>query len=276
MIKLIALDLDGTLLNEEKVIPEATKMRLLKMKKDGIKIVLATGRTFESAKRYYYELDLQTPFIGCNGGLIYMPKKEQVVFSKVFLKRDFRKVISLLAERKIYYQYYGLDCIYAKELAHGVRRWKCENQDLPQSWRMKIELVEDPIKWSTESYQPIYKVLARFESEQEMVQVKASVDAIEGIDAVSSFANALDIGPASCTKGDALERVGDLLGIGLDEMMALGDHDNDREMLAKAGVGIAVGDATEAVKEVADIIMELDNVRGVLQALERNFSDLKI
>ncbi len=271
MIKLVALDLDGTLLDAEKRIPVAIKSRLLALKEKGVKIVLATGRTFESAKRYYYELELDTPFIGCNGGLVYLPARKQVVFGKVFDQDDFFYVASLLTELQVYYQFYGLDCIYARELAYGVKRWKCENADLPERWRMKIELVDDPLIWARDSYRPVYKILARFESEAQMASVREAVERMRGLDSVSSFANALDIGPDQCNKGDALERVGEMMQISLDEMLAVGDNDNDREMIEKAGIGIAMGHASDAAKAVANQCMDREDCHGVLQALNLNF-----
>lgn len=275
MIKLVALDLDGTLLDAEKRIPVAIKSRLLDLKERGVKIVLATGRTFESAKRYYYELELDTPFIGCNGGLVYLPDRKQVIFGKVFDQDDFYHVASLLTELQVYYQFYGLDCIYARELAYGVKRWKRENADLPEDWRMKIELVENPIEWAETSYQPVYKVLARFESEDMMNHIAKKVKGIQGLDAVSSFSMALDIGPDQCTKGKALEWVCRLLDVGLDETLAMGDHDNDCDMIEKAGIGIAVGQASQTARSVADICLLRGGSEEITEVFKRILEDSK-
>lgn len=273
MIKLVALDLDGTLLDEEKRIPVEIKRRLLDLKEKGVKIVLATGRTFESAKRYYYELELDTPFIGCNGGLVYLPDQKQVIFGKVFEQDDFYYVASLLTDLQVYYQFYGLDCIYARELAYGVKRWKCENVDLPEHWRMKIELVDDPLVWARESYRPVYKILARFESEEQMAGVREAIEGMRGLDSVSSFANALDIGPDQCTKGKALEWVCGLLGVGLDETLAMGDHDNDSDMIEKAGIGIAVGQASRTARSVADICLLRRGFEEISEVFKRILED---
>lgn len=266
MIKLVALDLDGTLLTKEKVIPKKIKTQLITLKEAGVKIILATGRSFESAKRYYYELELDTPFIGCNGGLVYLPDQDEVIFEKVFSKDDFQSVASILAENEVYYQYYGLDCIYARELAFGVKNWKCANRDLPENWRMKIQLVDDPVQWARESYQPVYKILARFGSEGMMNHIAERVSAMQGLDTVSSFSMALDIGPDQCTKGHALERVSEFLGIDLKDTLAMGDHDNDCEMIQIAGVGIAVGEASKAAIAVADRYL-LDREQGISEVL---------
>lgn len=269
MIKLVALDLDGTLLNENREIPEDTKTRLNDLKNQGISIVLATGRSFESAKRYYYELDLHTPLIGCNGGLIYQPNAKEVIWGAAFSKEDFERVVSILKESGVYYQYYDLHCIYAKRLAFGVKRWKFENINLPKEWQMQIRVVEDPLLWAREEYHPVYKILARLTRQEKLDEVVDAIKQIEGIDTVSSFALGLDIGPADCDKGKALAVVGKALGIGPEEMLAMGDHDNDQEMIRYAGIGIAVGDASLAAKAAADYCMEEEYGRGVLRALNR-------
>jgi hypothetical protein len=269
MIKLVALDLDGTLLDENREIPEDTKARLNDLKNQGIIIVLATGRTFESAKRYYYELGLDTPLIGCNGGVIYQPNRNELIQGAAFTKEDFYRVVSALTEIGVYYQYYGLHCIYTKRLDFGVKRWKCENTNLPKEWQMQIRVVEDPLLWTREEYHPIYKILARSSSQEKLDEVVDVVERMEGIDTVSSFALGLDIGPADCDKGKALEVVGKVLGIEREEMMAMGDNDNDQEMIRYAGIGIAMGDATKAAKQAADYCMNVNDCPGVLQALDR-------
>lgn len=267
MIKLVALDLDGTLLDENREIPGDTKTRLNDLKNQGILIVLATGRSFESAKRYYYELDLDTPLIGCNGGLIYQPNGKEVIQGAAFSKEDFYRVVSALTEIGVYYQYYGLHSIYAKRLAFGVKRWKCENINLPKEWQMQIRVVEDPLLWAREEYHPVYKILARSTSQEKLDEVADVIEQMDGLDTVSSFALGLDIGPADCDKGKALEVVGKALGIGPEEMLAMGDNDNDQEMIRYAGIGIAVGDASMAAKAAADFCMEEEGGRGVLRAL---------
>ena len=269
MIKMVVLDLDGTLLNENREIPEDTKARLIALKNQGLSIVLATGRTFESAKRYYYELGLNTPFIGCNGGVIYQPDEEQILESAAFSKEAFVEVVKELTALDVFYQYYSLHCIFAKHLDFGVKRWNCENQFLPQSWRMKIQLEDDPIQWANNQYEPIYKILALSKEQGKLDQVNRVIKTIDGIDTVSSLAFALDIGPANCNKGRALEVVGKALGIRPEEMMAMGDGDNDQEMIRYAGIGIAMGDASVAAKEAADYCMKLNDGPGVLQALDR-------
>ncbi|BES64318.1 Cof-type HAD-IIB family hydrolase [Gottschalkiaceae bacterium SANA] len=269
MIKLLALDLDGTLLDGNRKIPEQTKARLIDLRKQGISIILATGRTFESAKRYYYELGLDTPFIGCNGGVIYQPDQDRIIKGAAFSKEDFIDVIEKLSALGVFYQYYGLHCIYAKRLAFGVKRWKCENIDLPKEWQMQIRLVEDPLLWAREEYHPVYKILARSSSQEKLDEVADVIEQMEGIDTVSSFALGLDIGPADCDKGKALEVVGKALGMRPEEILAMGDNDNDREMIRFAGLGIAMGNATKAAKEAADYCMNVNDGPGVLQALDR-------
>lgn len=269
MIKLLALDLDGTLLDGNRKIPRETKVRLMELKKQGVSIILATGRTFESAKRYYYELELDTPFIGCNGGVIYQPDQERVLKGAAFSKAEFIEVVEELTALGVFYQYYSLHCIFAKYLDFGVKRWDCENHLLPENWQMKIQIEENPISWAKDHYEPIYKILARSAEQKILDQVTRVIGGIDGIDTVSSLAFALDIGPANCDKGKALEVVGKVLGIEAKEMMAMGDNDNDQEMIRYAGLGIAMGNATKAAKAAADYCMNLNDDPGVLQALDR-------
>lgn len=273
MVKLVALDLDGTLLNQNREIPQETKTRLIDLRNQGIQIVLATGRTFESAKRYYYELGLETPLIGCNGGVIYQPNRDELIEGAAFTREDFYRVAAALSELGVYYQYYGLHCIYTKRLDFGIKRWNCDNDSLPEKWRMQIRVVDDPLLWAREEYQSVYKILVRSTEQEKLDEVARIIEPMKGIDTVSSLALALDVGPSGCDKGKALEVVGKVLGIRREEMMAMGDNDNDQEMISYAGIGIAMGDATEAAKAAADYCMNLNDGPGVLQALDRFLSN---
>lgn len=276
MVKLVALDLDGTLLNQNREIPKETKTRLIDLRNQGVQIVLATGRTFESAKRYYYELGLDTPLIGCNGGVIYRPNRDELIEGAAFTKEDFYRVAAALTELGVYYQYYGLHCIYTKRLDFGIKRWNCDNDSLPEKWQMQIQVVEDPLLWAREEYQAIYKILVRSTEQEKLDEVVRIIEPMKGIDTVSSLALALDVGPAGCDKGKALEVVGKVLGIRREEMMAMGDNDNDQEMIRYAGIGIAMGDASAAAKAAADVCMNLSDGPGVLQALDRFLSNKQL
>ena len=139
--------------------------------------------------------------------------------------------------------------------------------------RMQIRLVDDPLLWAREEYQSVYKILVRSTEQEKLDEVARIIEPMKGIDTVSSLALALDVGPSGCDKGKALEVVGKVLGIRREEMMAMGDNDNDQEMISYAGIGIAMGDATEAAKAAADHCMNLNDGPGVLQALDRFLSN---
>jgi hypothetical protein len=206
-----------------------------------------------------------------NGGFIYQPNREHLYKAEAFSREDFLKVAEELTGMGLFYQYYGLHCVYADRLAHGVKKWHCENERLPEAWQMRIQIEKDPIAWARDKYQPIYKILARASDQDKLDQVVGRIETMPGLDSVSSLSMALDIGPENCDKGKALEIVGRILDIEASDMMAMGDNDNDREMIDYAGVGIAMGHASEAAKAAADYCMSLDDGPGVLQALNRFF-----
>lgn len=272
MYKLVALDLDGTLLNSKKEISTYNMKVIKKLEDSGIRIVLATGRTFTAAYHYYLELGLNTPIISCNGGFIYNPKNDEVIFGKPIIESSLVNIIELLDKLNIYYQYYSAKKVYTKRIAFLTEEWTKMNLKLSREAQINIEVISKPLNEIRKRKEEIYKVLLtdKDESVVELVMKELSKD--KSLEFVVSVGNSLDIMAAGITKGAALERMANFYNIGMEDVISIGDNHNDISMIENAGCGIAMENSETHIKKFADIVAPTNNENGVGVILNEIFN----
>ena len=143
MYKLIAIDLDGTLLNSYGIIPEENRKAIKKAQEAGINVVLASGRTTNSVKSLAEELGGNEYIICGNGSLIYDLKKEEIIYDKFIEKTKALQIIQICEQNSIYYNVYTEDMVIAKTLDNNVLFYHQENANKPDSKKTKINLVDN-------------------------------------------------------------------------------------------------------------------------------------
>jgi Cof subfamily protein (haloacid dehalogenase superfamily) len=268
--KLVVLDLDGTLLNDAHEITTETKEYLEELKSKGIKIVIATGRTFTAAKRYHNELKLDTPLISCNGGFIYDPIQEKVIDGHAIRKPTVLKIFQILLKNNTFFQFYSADKIYSTEIKYLLEAWSEENKNLEAEDIINIEIIDDPIKIIETTDESIFKLLAIEEDPETYNKLMDSLKTIDEIELVSSFTGAIDIMEKGITKGMALEFIANYLNIPMEQTLAIGDNNNDATMLKAAKIGIAMENATTLAKDNANELTDTNLNNGVLKALQKH------
>lgn len=271
MIKLIAVDLDGTLLDAHREVSPETQRVIRQVTDRGIKVVLATGRTYAGVRRIYDELGLKDPVITNNGGLIYDPVSDTVLGGNPLPMQVLRNVLQWLDGRGIYNQFYTRDTIYTRHLGFLSAEWAARNAALPEHHRIRIQVLGEgplPANMETETF---YKLLVMDRNPEIIEEVKRFIDGIPQLDTTISIENGLDILCAGISKGDGLKRLSERLGIEPHELMAFGDQENDIEMLEFAGIGIAMENAPEHVKAHADRIAPLHHEDGLARFIKEYF-----
>ncbi|WP_152655267.1 Cof-type HAD-IIB family hydrolase [Oceanobacillus sp. CFH 90083] len=237
-IKLIALDMDGTLLNPELEVSKRNQEAIQKALHQGIQVVLSTGRGFDTCYPYAEELKLKTFLITANGGEIWTVEKE--------LLR--RKLLATDVVEKLYQ--------ITEEL--GVRRWMISTERVFQA----DELV------NIEDYQWL-KFGCASEDLEKLQKVKKRLTEFGGLEITNSLPTNIEINPEGVSKANALSFLCERTGISMDEIMAVGDSLNDIKMIQQAGIGVAMGNAQEKIKEVANVITASNKEDGVGKAIEK-------
>lgn len=257
--KLIVTDMDGTLLNGEHEISKKNKNALKFAAEKGIHVAIATGRIYESTIKYARELGIKTPIICCNGALI-KESNGNIIYESQVDNYICNKIIDVLEKNNIYYQCFTDDTIFTTYINEWLRKYQMQED-------LNIKIIEtDNIK-----EQIIGRNILKFliiESNLELLsKVEEELKNIEDIELTKSFFDNIEIMKKGVNKGSAVESLGRYLGIDKSEIITFGDNHNDLSMIKYAGMGIAMGNAEDIVKENANFITCKNTEDGVAKAL---------
>ena len=262
MYKLIAIDLDGTLLNDRKIIPRENLEVIHRMIDRGYEVVIATGRRYWSAKQLIKEIDNPLTILANNGNIVRNTRNDQIIIKKYLNLDDFKTLIregrKLELNPIVHVDNYeeGIDLVIEMDKIH---KDYCNYVSRFEERYKKVEnyLEIDDAKILAVVYLGSKKDMERFH-----FHIKGRYPNSYNSHVVENIASAealLEImNPLGC-KWLSLQEYAKKKGIEESAIIAIGDDNNDAQMIKNAGCGIAMKNASETVKKVADIITEKDN-----------------
>lgn len=237
--KLIALDLDGTLLTDEKCITEETKKWLQYAVDQGVKVMFSTGRGLQTAQGFWDELGLDSPMVLLNGAEIWEGPGR--LKKRVFLPRDtVRHMHAIAAERAEWYWGYSVESLT------GDKDWTPEMFE------------RDWMKFGIGSH-----------DQQKLAEIKEELLRWGTLEVTRSAPTNMEISVKGTTKESGVREVCQMLGFSMSDVIAMGDSDNDAKLLKAAGLGVAMANGEEHIKSIADVITATNNEDGVAQAIRR-------
>ena len=264
MIKLIAIDMDGTLLDEQKEISNKNKVILQEAAQAGIKIVLCTGRPKSGILPYFDQLNLtgEEYVIGNNGCLTMTSKDWQFLRIEAVVADRLDALEALLADfPQLNLVLFTPDANYI--LGQEINPQAKKDSEIEFSQIFHTDLATFKRK-NIPVLVPIFMGETHIlDSFQQRFEERLSQE----FNTVRSLDYAFEALPMGVSKAKALEELARDLGIAAEEVMAIGDGNNDLEMLEFAGLSIAMGNANEAVKELADFVTGSNEESGVAQAI---------
>lgn len=260
-IKLIACDLDGTLLNSERQISERTKKAVQKVIKAGKMFIIATGRMYIAAKPFAEQLELDVPIVTYNGALIKGSKSEKIFLEQPINLATAQELLDYLKITGSYANFYVGDTLYIKE--HNDYSFKYGEM---QNNHTCIKALGEA--FYTAPGRP-YKVLLMMEEEElPGTMAKFKERFADKLHITSSHPQFLEVMEPGVNKWQAIKKLASQFNIKPEEIMCLGDSGNDLEMIANAGLGVAMGNAQESIKKAAKIITASNDNDGVALVLE--------
>ncbi|MDS4065982.1 Cof-type HAD-IIB family hydrolase [Staphylococcus capitis] len=282
MIKLIATDMDGTLLNAAHEISQENQEAIKFAQEHGITVVIATGRAFYEANTPVAETDLKVPYICLNGAEV---RDETFnIMSTSHLNHSLvSKITSTLKEKDIYYQVYTNRGIYTENPQRDLEIYidiaeragqKADVEKIENSIQKRIDngtlkIVDNYDKIEDIPGELIMKILA-FDSDLGKIDLVGQELAQSPNLAVSSSSRGnLEITHSDAQKGIALSTIAKQLGIDLKDVMALGDNLNDVSMLERVGYSVAMDNAVPEVKTVAKYVTDSNENSGVGKAIKK-------
>ncbi len=264
-IKLIAIDIDGTLLNSQHQLTDEVHAALKQAEAQGVKIVLCTGRPLTGVHALLEQLDLfsDNDFVITYNGSLVQKTKDKAVISKFGLSHDDYLEIDALARKlNVHLHTETEDTMYTS------------NRDISPYTIHEASLVNMPLKYRTqEEMTPDLSIIKMM-----MIDDPAYLDEIipqipqsfmEKYTVVKSAPFFLEVLHKEVHKGAAVERLANHLGLTREEVMALGDNENDVTMIEYAGLGVAMANATDNVKQAADALTTSNDEDGVAEAIKK-------
>jgi 5-amino-6-(5-phospho-D-ribitylamino)uracil phosphatase len=259
-IGLIAIDLDGTLLRDDKKLSTRSAWAIAKAVQQGIHVVLATARPPRSVSKLYRHLGLTTPLINYNGALIHDPRRGRHLFHQPIGADVARRVVRCArrCDRDVIVNVEVLD------------RWYTDHMDdrFPtETARFFQPDFVGPLRAFLNK--PVTKLMLAGPPER-LGRVRAAVmQKFAGqVDVVISDPYLIQVVHPRVDKAHALAHVARDLGVAQQNVMAIGDAPNDRMMLQWAGVGVAVANAWQEVQRIADAVVPSNSEDGVAHAIE--------
>lgn len=266
-IKMVGLDLDGTLLNSRKELTPFTKEVIAKAINKGVHVLVATGRPFTGVPLELREFPGMRYALTANGARILDTATGEILIEHLLSKESAKKVLEITEKydtlQEIYFDGQG----YAKneKLAHVERYHKdCNMWEYVRASRIAVPDIWE-LFYSRE--ENLDKVQALFADMEERKAAWEELSECKDLNLVSSLKYNIEINAAGVNKGKGLIALGKMLGIEREEIMAIGDGDNDIEMITEAGVGVAMGNAEEAVKCNADYVTGTNDEDGAARAI---------
>lgn len=267
MYKLIASDIDATLIRSDFTLSQKNIITINAAVAKGVKFILTTGRMHASAKLYAKKLNFDTDILSCNGALAKNIESDEIIFSSQMDKEVCKEIFCKFREEKIYFQFYSEKVFYAEKIIGVAKHFREWSLSLPIEDRIPVleALDIDDIL----NKDPIYKIYITSDGEEERKRHLEILMKLPGIEITSSWTNNYEICAKGVSKGAALERYGKIYDIKKNEIMAIGDNENDVEMISFAGMGVAVKNAEENVKKAANYITDSNDNDGVAKAIEK-------
>ncbi|WP_287881814.1 Cof-type HAD-IIB family hydrolase [Agathobacter sp.] len=272
MIKLVAIDLDGTLFDNHSQVPQANREAIFDMAENGIYPVISTGRPFNGIPAPLKE-DLPFAYaITSNGAGVYEVKTGKCIFEAPMPADLILPIIDYLDTKHCHMDAFingiGVSTFRCKE--HG------KKLPLPASLleyvlhsRKRVERLQDYI---TQNQYSVQKMTLNFYNDKNGVavdreEIREYLTANGQVDVVCGGYNNLEFTRHGVNKGLGLQKLAEHLNLTIDETMAIGDTENDLSIVKAAGIGVAMGNATDEIKEASDYITDTNEQSGVASAI---------
>ena len=275
MIKLIASDMDGTLLNHNHKIPKENVELINYAKNQGIEFVVATGRAYYEALPALNEENINCDVISFNGGIVY-DKNGNIISITPMLPKDLYYTIEILKSFDISYQLYTKNTIYTKSIETDINAYidlirsngyDPDVEHLRAEAQQKLEVgyiteVENIELYLNEKENPPIKIIAISNDISKLENAAKLLSENTSISVTSSGANNIEIMHKNATKGTALKEIAKIYGINLENAVAIGDNLNDQAMLDIVGYSVAMKNGNTILKEQAKYVTEKTNSEG--------------
>ncbi len=264
-VKMIALDLDGTLISEGQCISSKDRAAIRRAQAAGIPVVIATGRLYPSTRAWLSSLDIHSPAVCCNGADIREGSRtvHSSTIDPAFLALAYRSMGAFGVKR---YVYCGNHVFCTPGDYDEILFGKWGKKEVAAGLVVYCDGIDEIIGRVGGS---AVKFVVRTPDESRRVEIQKMTASLDYFDIVMGEALHYEFTRRGTNKGEALKKIANGMGIGMQNVLAIGDSMNDFEMLRAAGLGIAMGNAMDEVRRTADKVTLPVWESGVAYAVSR-------
>ncbi len=270
-IKLICIDMDGTLLDNNHQVSEDNKKALIEAKEKGIIIALTTGRLFTSAKYYSDLIGIDAPIISSNGAYIKDKNSSKVLYENP-LSLDESLEIYNISKKYSFNAYFNTHdtAISTTEFKEN-HAYKITNKNIPEEDKIKFIVSKDLTDTLIKLEGDILKFIAvdNKDNSEEILKAKNEFISLNKYEVVISGPNNFEVMKKGTSKGNAVKYLSEMLNINKDEIMCIGDSENDLSMIRYAGIGVCMGNGLDLLKKEAQYITDTNVNSGVAKAIRK-------
>ncbi|MDR0424183.1 MAG: Cof-type HAD-IIB family hydrolase [Clostridiales Family XIII bacterium] len=267
-IKLIALDLDKTLLNSEGKLSEGNRKALVRAIEAGIIVVPATGRAKSTVPPEI--LDLGARYLICgNGALIFDIPGGKKLYEKLIPAEGLERMKPFLDDTSFMKEAFYEGVPYTDEIYYSDMARFGVSGDFLEYYKASRSPVKDLAAFIEERKDSIEVINMIFADGRRKASVWKSLEEIDIIEVTTSLGFNLEVGARGMSKASAMSALCGILGIEPSQALSCGDNDNDASMLEFAGIGVAMGNATPNAKAAADFVTKTNDEDGVAFAIEK-------
>ena len=274
--KMVCIDMDGTLLGKGRKISNESKKVIKEIHDKGVEIVVTTGRIYNNAAYYSHLLGVESPVIAANGAIVREKNTNKVIYENPIKTEECIRLIELLYKMNVFFHFYTLDGIYC---GNGLTKFATQLYMTKQvgydNLKIKYHVIKDLEKWKEffrKTNGQITKCIAFSIKPNKIIELKKELDKLNGIVYFGSGLRSVEINNKGVSKGKAVKALADYYGFKREEIVCIGDNENDISMIEYAGFGVAMGNAIDSVKRLADYITDTNKEDGVAKAIKKIFN----
>lgn len=265
--KLLAIDMDGTLLNSNNQVSDRTQKAIEEAKEKGVHIVLSTGRILKSALSYAGSLNLKNPIVACNGAII-VDEYSNIIYKKSMDKNLVKDIVNLAKQENVYCHFYDESRFYSSMRVEGILQFYNEGNEKTNT-NIDLKVFDDIDEIINIKDINIYKFLFIDNNKDKLQNFRTQLNTLGNINTSSSWFNNVEAMGLNVSKGEAIKELCNRLRIYQSEVIAIGDSENDLSMINFAGLGVAMGNGNENIKKQSAYITDSNDEDGVAKVIEK-------
>ena len=267
MIRILAIDIDGTLLHSKSILEEKTIAALRELEEIGVRIVLNSGRVFSSVMYYARQIS-KNPVVIANNGAILGSDFDNILKSYPLEDEVVDRLYTLSNENKLDFHFYDLDTYYSNTFNEGKLKHLLKDPTIDGDYSVNLSISDNPLEVLRNKNHRAYKFQINGIKEDDEIVKTIKNEFNDKLYFTSSINGVVEMMTKNVSKLETLKEFAKITGLKTSNIAAIGDGLNDYEMLSGAEISFAMGNAKDELKEIAIHVVSDNDSGGIIEACE--------